>query len=74
MNTNDHFSPEYLPEGYMDEGRYVIEVRDEYGWIDHSFSDDLVQITREAKALAPSFPGGRLKLIDRHNQLEIAVA
>ncbi len=52
--------------------RYVIEIKDEYGWIDNGSFDDLSAARKEAQALTTNFPNG-VKLIDRQEAAELPI-
>lgn len=46
--------------------RYLIEIKDSYGWCDHSFYSNLAEALQVAKTLLESFPN--LKVIDWREQ------
>lgn len=73
MTTSNQFSPEYLPEGYMDDLRYVIEVKDEFGWIDNAMFDDLGEARKEAQALTKNFSNDSVRLIGRQEAAELLI-
>jgi hypothetical protein len=51
--------------------RYVVEVKDQFGWIDYaSFATEFEAIT-EAKELLNGF--GNVKVIDKENMVEVRI-
>ena len=53
----------------MDNQRYVIEAKDQYGWFDYNFYEDAKDALNEAMELTISFP--YLRVIDRENMAVI---
>lgn len=53
----------------MAEAKYVIDVKDEFGWVSYAFYNDEVEAKAEAIELNKSFT--EVVLIDRENSLAI---
>lgn len=51
--------------------RYVVEVKDQFGWIDYDTFGEIEDATKLAKELMESF--GSVRVVDKENMVEIKI-